>query len=100
MAHDESAMDTMAIEIVYALPQRQVLLTLAVRQGTTVREAVELSGLPAAYPGIDLAHGKFGIFGKRAAVDTALKNGDRIECYRPLTADPKEARRRRARKAK
>ena len=99
MARDESAI---SVEVVYALPQRQALAKLTVRKGTTALEAVLLSSLKETYPGIaiDLAQGKIGIFGKRVAPDTLLNDGDRVEIYRPLTADPKEARRRRARKSK
>lgn len=87
-----------SVEVVYALPERQTLVTLTVRACATVREAVELSGLPVIYPEIDIARNKIGIFGKRVPPDTRLNNGDRVEIYRPLTADPKEVRRRRARK--
>ena len=86
-----------SVEVVYALPDRQTLLTLTVRAGATVREAVVLSGLLVAYPEIDTARNKIGIFGKRVPPDTMLNHGDRVEIYRSLTADPKEARRRRAR---
>ena len=87
------------IEVVYALPGRQTLVKLFVPTGTTVRDAIALSGLLSHYPAIDAARGKLGIFGKRVAPGTVLANGDRVEIYRPLTADPKEARRRRVRKA-
>ena len=87
-----------SVEVVYALPDRQTLLTLTVPAGATVREAVVLSGLPVIYPEIDTARYKIGIFGKRVPPDTRLNSGDRVEIYRSLTADPKEARRRRARK--
>lgn len=88
------------VEVVYALPDRQTLLTLTVPAGATVREALVLSGLPAIYPEIDSARNRIGIFGKRVPPDTRLNNGDRVEIYRPLTVDPKEARRRRARTSK
>lgn len=89
-----------AVEVVYALPERQSLVALTVRWGTTVREAVAMSGLPSTYPEIVAALGKgmTGIFGKRAPPGTVLQQGDRVEIYRPMTADPKEARRRRAKK--
>ena len=91
-----------AVEVVYALPECQCLVALSVRRGTTVREAVALSGLPRLYPEIDSAcsQGMIGIFSKRLPPDTVLQQGDRIEIYRPMTADPKEARRRRAQKPK
>ena len=89
-----------AVEVVYALPERQWLVALTVRRGTTVREAVALSGLLREHPEIEpaCAHGMIGIFSKRVPPDTVLQQGDRVEIYRPMTADPKEARRRRARK--
>lgn len=96
MACDDSVV---AIEIAYALPDRQVLIAMEVRAGTTVGEAVVQSGLSSAHKGMDVKSGKFGIFGKRVSPDDVIKNGDRIEIYRPLTADPKDARRRRARKS-
>ena len=91
-----------AVEVVYALPDRQWLMALTVRRGATVREVVELSGLLRVYPEIDSAcnQGMIGIFSKRVPLDTVLQPGDRVEIYRPMTADPKEARRRRARKPK
>ena len=91
-----------AVEVVYALAQRQCLVALNVRRGTTVREAVALSGLLRLYPEIEPAcdSGMIGIFGKRVPPDTVLQHGERVELYRPMTADPKEARRRRARKPK
>lgn len=88
------------VEVVYALPERQSLVALTVGRRATAREAVALSGLPLRHPDIDLARISLGIFGKRAQPDALLKNGDRVEIYRPLIADPKEARRRRARKRK
>ncbi len=89
------------VEVVYALADRQTLVTLTVHAGATVREAVAVSGLASAYPDRSARSRKtamFGIFGRHVSPDTVLHSGDRIEIYRPLTADPKEARRRRARK--
>lgn len=90
--------ELVTIEVVYALPERQTLLKLSLKAGATVRTAIERSGLCATYPELDITRNKVGIFGKRVAPDTALKNGDRVEIYRPLSVDPKDARRRRARK--
>jgi uncharacterized protein len=78
------------VEVVYALPRREQSVRVSVPQGATVREALEKSGL------LPLARGKVGIFGRVVRADTPLKPGDRIEIYRPLAADPKEERRRRA----
>ena len=84
------------VEVVYALPNEQALVALEVQEGTTARQAVEQSGLVARFPEIDPERMKLGIFGRVAAADTALRDGDRVEIYRPLEADPKDARRARA----
>jgi putative ubiquitin-RnfH superfamily antitoxin RatB of RatAB toxin-antitoxin module len=90
--------DVIAIEVVYALPGRQSLVALTVPRGTTACVAVALSGLRQTHSDIGAIRNQLGIFGKRVSADTVLNNGDRVEIYRELTADPKEARRRRARK--
>ncbi len=84
------------VEVIYALRDRQVLLRLEVGEGTTARLAVERSGILQRYPEIDLARASLGIFGRVVSPDTSLRDGDRVEIYRPLIADPKEARRSRA----
>lgn len=86
----------MRVEVVYALRDEQVLVALEVEEGTTARQAIERSGIAQRFPGIDVAHGPVGIFGRLTALDTPLRDGDRVEIYRPLLADPKEARRKRA----
>lgn len=88
------------IEVVYALPHEQTLLMLEVPQTSTIADAVKLSGLLEKYPEIDLVKGKFGLFGKLSKVDTVLREKDRVEVYRPLIADPKEVRRKRAEEGK
>lgn len=88
------------IEVVYALPDMQLLLKSEVPQGTTLAEAIKLSGMLDKHPEIDLEKGKFGIFGKLSKTDTVLREKDRIEIYRPLIADPKEVRRKRAEEGK
>ncbi len=92
--------DKINIEVVYALPDDQTLLKKAVPSGSTVMDAIQASGLLAKYPAFDLAAHKLGIFGKLTKADTLLRDGDRIEIYRPLIADPKEVRRRRAEEGK
>ncbi|WP_223487892.1 RnfH family protein [Pseudomonas sp. A-RE-19] len=89
------------IEVVYAAVDRQVLRTVAVSMGTTVRDALLKSGLNAEFPELDLASCPAGIFGKVIAEPAIrpVQAGDRIEIYRPLLADPKEVRRLRAAKA-
>ncbi|WP_095105864.1 RnfH family protein [Pseudomonas sp. Irchel 3E20] len=88
-------------EVVYAEPERQVLLKARVAHGTSVRAALRESGVAAQFPKLDLEHCQVGIFGKVVADPQArlIEEGDRIEIYRPLLADPKEVRRLRAAKA-
>lgn len=86
----------MRIEVVYALPDRHDVSELELPAGSTVHEAVQASGIARRHPGIDLS--RFGIFGRLVAADAPLADGDRVEIYRPLALDPKEARRERAKK--
>lgn len=88
--------DMVNIEVVYALPKEQVLLKKSVPIGTTVAEAIQASGVLVKHPEIDLAANKLGIFGKLTKADAVVRDKDRIEIYRPLIADPKEVRRKRA----
>jgi len=88
------------IELVYALPTEQTLLRFEVPAGTSLIEGVRLSGILNKHPEIDLEKGKFGIFGKLSKADAVLREKDRIEIYRPLIADPKEVRRKRAEEGK
>lgn len=88
------------VELIYALPTQQMLLKSEVPKGTTIAEAVKLSGILDKFPEIDVEKGRFGIFGKLSKVDTVLREKDRIEIYRPLIADPKEVRRKRAEEGK
>lgn len=81
------------VEVVYALPDRQRLVELEVPRGCTAREAVERSGLQHEFQEIDPEDNALGIFGRRCAPDHRLRDGDRVEIYRPLKADPKEVRR-------
>ncbi|MEJ5281004.1 RnfH family protein [Pseudomonas sp. MYb541] len=89
------------IEVVYAGVDRQVLLAVTVPAGTSLRSAVQASGIAAQFPELDLADCVLGIFGKVVADAEVrcVQAGDRIEIYRPLLADPKEIRRLRAAKA-
>lgn len=87
----------MRVEVVYALPHDQRLVTVEVAAGATVADAVAASGLAEVCPGIDPAAGPFGVFGERCGPERVLEAGDRVEIYRPLAMDPREARRRRAR---
>lgn len=92
--------DKINIEVVYGLPQEQTLLKLQVPAGSTVAEAVQTSGLMQKYPEISLTGNKLGIFGKLTKADTVLREKDRVEIYRPLIADPKEVRKKRAEEGK
>ncbi|MBF1285639.1 RnfH family protein [Neisseria sicca] len=83
------------IEIVYGLPDKQVLKKLNMQNGCTVREAVCQSGLDEIFSELDLRTVPLGIFGKSVKDETLLRDKDRIEIYRPLLIDPKEARRKR-----
>ncbi|MBZ9782320.1 RnfH family protein [Pseudomonas sp. REP124] len=89
------------VEVVYAAIDRQVLLSVAVPAGTSVRGALLKSGVGQTFPELDLAVCPVGIFGKVVAdpASRPVQDGDRIEIYRPLLADPKEVRRLRAAKA-
>ncbi len=86
------------IELIYALPNNQTLKCLQVSDGTTVEQAITLSELVKLFPEIDITKNKIGIFGKLVKPKTVLNHRDRIEIYRPLIIDPKEARRKRAMK--
>src|SRR5713101_3434259 len=88
------------IEVAYAAARGQTVLRLEVKNGTTIGEAIKQSGILQQFPEIDLALNKVGIFGKLARTDTLLRDRDRLEIYRALIADPKEARRRRAQAAR
>jgi putative ubiquitin-RnfH superfamily antitoxin RatB of RatAB toxin-antitoxin module len=92
--------DNINIEVIYALPGEQTLLKKPVASGTTVAEAIQISGILQKYPEIDLTVNKLGIFGKLTKADAVLRDKDRIEIYRPLIADPKEVRRKRAEEGK
>jgi hypothetical protein len=83
-------MAELRIEVVHALPEAADAVSLRLPAGATVREALEKAGR------LDLARGKVGIFGRVVSLDARLTDGDRVEIYRPLAIDPKEARRRRA----
>ena len=88
------------VEIVYALPEKQSLLSFDVPLGTTLEQGIELSGIKAIYPDLVVEAMKVGLFGKVAPRDQVLREKDRIELYRPLSADPKEIRKRRVAEGK
>ena len=92
--------DTIRVEVAYALPDRQAILALDVSPGTTALDAARQSGITDKFEGIDLENAKLGIFGALVAPAQVLQEGDRVEIYRPLIADPKEVRKARAARAK
>jgi len=87
------------VEVAYALPEKQYLQRVTLSEGATVEEAINASGLLELRSDIDLAKNKVGIFSRPAKLADAVQDGDRVEIYRPLIADPKELRRKRAEKA-
>ena len=89
----------MRVEVVYALRDRQLLLEVTLARGATARQAVKRSGILQRCPEIDLARSTLGVFGRIASPDVRLRDGDRVEIYRPLIADSKQVRRDRARHA-
>lgn len=88
--------ELMRIEVAYAKPEQQVIVVLDLPENSTVEAAINASGLLARFPEIELS--AVGIFGKASELHQLLKTGDRVEIYRPLHNDPKEARRQRAKK--
>lgn len=89
-------MDEISVEVCYAKPGTVFLKALRVQAGMPLKAAVENSGVLEVAPEIELATCKVGIYGRLASLETVLRDRDRIEIYRPLIADPMEARRRRA----
>lgn len=94
--------ERITVEVVYGLPELQVLKVLEVPAGTTARDAARRSGLAGQFPGLDVDQAPLGIFGKleKDPDHRVLRAGERVEIYRPLLIDPKEARRLRAERAR
>jgi putative ubiquitin-RnfH superfamily antitoxin RatB of RatAB toxin-antitoxin module len=90
----------MKFEVAYGKSDQQVLLIVESNEPLTVEQAIEQSSILQRFPEIDLKVNKTGIFGKAAKLDALLNEGDRVEIYRPLIADPKEARKKRAAEGK
>ena len=86
------------VVISYATPTQEFLQALEVEPGTTIGQAIEASGVLAAFPDINLVTQPVGIFARKKTLETVLRPRDRIEIYRPLVADPKDSRRKRAAK--
>jgi putative ubiquitin-RnfH superfamily antitoxin RatB of RatAB toxin-antitoxin module len=95
MAADESR-SRIDVEVAYATPEKQRIVTLTVEDGCTVEEAIERSNIREEFPDLEVNPEAVGIFSRKVSLDQRLRNGDRVEIYRPLIADPKESRRARA----
>lgn len=87
------------VEVAYATPHEQRIVEIEVERGITIERAIDQSGIIALFPEINLSKQKVGVFGKHKKLDDVLSDGDRVEIYRPLTIDPKEARRAKAKKS-
>ena len=92
--------ESIQLEVTYAKPDRQEIVSLKLPEGSTIQQAIEASGLLQRHPDIDLAKTKVGIYGKLSRMDTVVRERDRVEIYRPLIADPKEVRKQRAAEGK
>ena len=92
--------EKMQVEVAYALPQKQVILALDVAPDSTLEQVIHASGMLVQFPEIDLRHNRVGVFGKLGKLTDTPQPGDRVEIYRPLIADPKVVRRKRAAEGK
>jgi len=92
--------ETIRVAVACALPEKQVLRELTVAADATIETVIRSSGILEQFPGIDLGTNKVGVFGKLGKLTDTLHDGDRVEIYRPLIADPKEVRRQRAAQGK
>jgi uncharacterized protein len=92
--------ESIQVEVTYAKPDRQDIISLKLPEGSTIQQAIEASGLLQRNPEIELAKAKVGIYGKLSRMDTVVRERDRVEIYRPLIADPKEVRKQRAAEGK
>jgi putative ubiquitin-RnfH superfamily antitoxin RatB of RatAB toxin-antitoxin module len=90
--------ESMQVTVCYAAPEREFLRPVQVAPGATIAQAIEQSGVLAEFPDINLATHPVGVYAKKKPLDTELRERDRVEIYRPLVADPKDSRRRRAAK--
>lgn len=92
----QDANQRITVEVVLAMPQRQLLVEVELPAGSSLLDAIEASSITDSFSGFELDLDKVGIFGKKMPPDQVLNHGDRVEIYRPLLADPKESRRQRA----
>lgn len=100
MSEEDSVQAQLVIEVVYGTPTRQEIINCIIDINSTVEQAILTSGIVEVFPEIDLAINNVGIWNRAAKLTDIVKDLDRIEVYRPLLADPKEVRKRRAEKAK
>lgn len=91
-----ASLKTIPVEVAYALPADQLVISMEVEEGATVEQAIRQSGILNRFPDIDLAVNKVGVYGKASKLSNPLRAGDRVEIYRALIADPKEARKNKA----
>lgn len=93
---DQGEQEKITIEVALAMPERQELIALEISIGSTVADAIKQSAVLELFDGVELDPAKVGVFGRNASMDDVLRDGDRVEIYRSLIADPKEVRRQRA----
>lgn len=98
--NNDAGVEQICVEVCYALPDKQTLLTVDIQPEVTIEEVIKLSGIEEVHGEIDLSKNRVGVFSKLAKLTDTLHDGDRIEIYRPLLVDPKEVRKQRALKAK
>ena len=92
--------DGLSVEVVLATPGEQALVTVVVEEGASVADVIAASGMATRFPDLEVAALPAGIWGRPVPKDTLVRDGDRVELYRPLEIDPREARRQRARAGK
>lgn len=98
LKHNEKTQEAIRVQVCYAATQKTTMIELTMKCGSTIREAIEISQILIQHPEVNIDVCKVGIFGKIKLLSAVIRQGDRIEIYRPLTADPMEARRRRSAK--
>ncbi|MGJ7918674.1 RnfH family protein [Massilia sp. LXY-6] len=98
MASEASSAEALQVYVVYATPREEFIHPMRVAPGTTIGQAIEGSGVLSRFPEINLVTQPVGIYGKKKTLETVLRERDRVELYRPLVADPKDSRRKRAAK--
>lgn len=97
MAEREAeARENISVEVAYGEPDRQAIRTVELPAGSTVAEAIEASGIRERFPGLEVHPDRVGVWARKVSLQQELQDGDRVEIYRPLLIDPKEARRARA----